>query len=136
MGETATRLDLERPCPACPFRRESLATWLGPWDCESLLHAIGQGDFACHRSLGEDAARALEEGRAQSCAGAALFLNHTMTLSRGAVLWAHQKALRDAPEAVRASVLGSRAAFRAHHTRTTLAEQAEAMRGTREAPRR
>ena len=86
MAEPTMRHDLVRPCPACPFRRESLATWLGPWDCEGLLQAIGQGDFACHLSLGEDAERALDEGRAQSCAGAALFLNHAMTLSRGAAL--------------------------------------------------
>ena len=125
------RTELDRPCGGCPFRRESLASWLGPWDCDTLLHAIGQGDFACHRTLGDDAERALAEGRAQSCAGAALFLNATMTLSRGAVLWAHQRRLRDAPDTVRESVLASRAAFRAHHTRATLAEQAKEMRAAR-----
>ncbi len=43
---------LDNPCGECPFRKKSLAGWLGPWTVETILQqAHGEGGLACHVSV-------------------------------------------------------------------------------------
>jgi hypothetical protein len=48
------KINLRKPCSQCPFRRNSLRGWLGPWDVEQLLHHLGRGEFPCHQTIKRD----------------------------------------------------------------------------------
>src|SRR4051812_31524894 len=100
-----------KPCNACPFRRKSLAGWLGPWQVEDLLWALGRQEFPCHLTIkGDD--QSSEDPTLMGCAGAAIFLNNKMERSRHPVVAAHQDAVKDVPAEVSAEVFATGAEFR------------------------
>ena len=105
---------LEQPCVECPFQRVSAAGWLGPWDADVLLTSLGHVVFPCHRTIpvGGEAAKV---GDLESCAGAAIHLNHRLEMSRVRVTLAHQDLLRTAPAEIADGVFASRKEFLAHH---------------------
>lgn len=47
---------MKTPCEECPFRKNSLPGWLGPYkDAQELLNIInGEIHFMCHMTLGKD----------------------------------------------------------------------------------
>lgn len=77
------KLDLTKPCNACPFRRKSAPGWLGPWRPEEIIFALGREVFPCHKTIphGEEIVLP-EDDRLQGCAGAAIFLNNKCERSR------------------------------------------------------
>lgn len=39
----------KNPCNECPFRKKSIAGWLGPWTVQSILQqAHGEAGLGCH----------------------------------------------------------------------------------------
>lgn len=112
--------DLRRPCSECPFRRASAPGWMGPWSPKELLASIAYYPFACHKTIPEGAGE-VDPNEAplrelQLCAGAAIFLNNQLKLSRSPVAAAHQTALKGVDEAVKRGVFGNAAEFLDHHT--------------------
>ncbi|WP_187967900.1 hypothetical protein [Aquibium microcysteis] len=85
------RTNLTEPCKECPFRRNSMPGWLGPWEPTDLLAAIKVAPFPCHRTIKADMSFD-DPGAAklELCAGAALFLNYKMEVSRCKVTADHQ----------------------------------------------
>lgn len=65
----------KRPCGGCPWRRSSIAGWLGPFDAEEWV-ALARSDepIACHESIEVDGE--WTENTLQ-CAGAAIFRGNT-----------------------------------------------------------
>lgn len=67
---------LKNPCNACPFRKNSLPGWLGPWDANSLHQFVmNEGDFACHLTIPQDERNlVIVEEITMRCAGSVLYL--------------------------------------------------------------
>ena len=101
------------PCNDCPFRRNSAPGWLGPWSVEDLLMQIAYGPFPCHKTI---SGSEMDASKLPQCAGAAIFLNNKMQLSRDPALSAAQKALRGCTSELRATVFSTPVEFEAHHT--------------------
>ncbi|MBS4016807.1 MAG: hypothetical protein KGZ68_01100 [Dechloromonas sp.] len=88
------RTNLTEPCKECPFRRNSMPGWLGPWEPTDLLAAIKVAPFPCHRTIKADIS--FDDPRTakmELCAGAALFLNNKMEKSRCPETAAYQRGL-------------------------------------------
>jgi hypothetical protein len=41
---------LPNPCDDCPFRKNSLRGWLGPWHPQELSRHVMSNDYACHQT--------------------------------------------------------------------------------------
>jgi hypothetical protein len=106
------KVALKKPCDECPFRRKSLRGWLGPWNVEELLFALGRQVFPCHKTIRSDDTPVEEM---TSCAGAAIFLNNKVEWSRHPINQRHQELVKDVPVEVRESVFANGDEFRAHH---------------------
>lgn len=67
---------LKNPCNACPFRKNSLPGWLGPWDATGLHQFVmNEGDFACHLTIPQDENNpVIVEAITTRCAGSVLYL--------------------------------------------------------------
>lgn len=111
------KLDLRRPCAKCPFRRDSVRGWLGPWEPTELLFALGREAFPCHLTIPQDEGAVPEtDDRLQGCAGAAIFLNNKIERSRHPVNAQHQALVENVPAEVKASVFNFGHEFIEHHT--------------------
>lgn len=45
------KLNRHKPCNECPFRKKSIAGWLGPWDITSILfQSNSEAGLPCHKS--------------------------------------------------------------------------------------
>ncbi len=97
-GYGAMNIELKKPCNQCPFRLKAVAGWLGPWRPEEIVEHLPYGEFPCHCTI-KGPNMASDDPRLKSCAGAAMFLNNQMQLSRAPNLMMHQQLLRDLPEA-------------------------------------
>lgn len=66
-----------KPCNDCPWRRNSLPGWLGPFNAgEWLLLAHGEAAIACHLTIAdsdEDGNGDWNQPGMRQCAGAAIF---------------------------------------------------------------
>jgi hypothetical protein len=109
---TGMKTTLRTPCDKCPFRRDSLRGWLGPWDVEGLLWHLGRGTFACHKTIVRDDQ---PEDELTSCAGAAIFLNNKHERSRHWKMAEHQDNVERVPRELRDQVFKWGDEFRAHH---------------------
>jgi hypothetical protein len=68
------------PCNECPWRRESLRGFLGPYDADEWIGlAHGDGKVACHLTIVEDD---VEEGTT-ACSGAAIYRRNVAKSPRG-----------------------------------------------------
>jgi hypothetical protein len=106
------KINMKRPCNECPFRRNSLAGWLGPWDAEELLHFLGRGEFPCHQGIHSEV-QSIDE--LEGCAGAAIFLNNKVERSRHPRVEEHQDAVENVSQEVKDSVFRWGDEFREHH---------------------
>ena len=108
---------LQRPCSECPFRTTSPSGWLGPWSPEELVIAVRNIPFPCHKTIGQgdDVQMAHEKERLEACAGAALFLNNSCTLSRDIGMAGYQRGLRNEAPPPNDEVFASTDAFLEHH---------------------
>ena len=96
-----------KPCDDCPWRRNAVAGWLGPYDFDEwLILAHCDEPIACHQTIVED--ESFEGTRA--CAGAAIYRANVAKIPRLAPL-SHQMA----PD--REAVFAMPTEFVRHHTR-------------------
>lgn len=109
------KYNLTKPCNECPFRRESLAGWLGPWDPDDLLRVIGNSTFPCHRTVKPEDYHNEDAPHLESCAGMAIFLNNKVERSRNDSNRCHQELLRGSEHAP--SVFRTGTEFLDHHKR-------------------
>lgn len=63
------------PCDECPWRRDSLAGYLGPLDAEGWIqHAHGDFPIACHKTIAPKIGQAeWDDPGIRQCRGAASF---------------------------------------------------------------
>ena len=64
-----------KPCNQCPFRRNSMRGYLGPWTGRVLdfLHdALSEGGFACHKTIKVEGVWTPDT---RVCAGSLIFAN-------------------------------------------------------------
>lgn len=110
------KCSLDKPCSECPFRKESAAGWLGPWEPRELLNSLAHTPFPCHRALPPNAEQIPFE-KLEGCIGAAIFLNRKIERSRNP----EQKAMQDhvagleLPPEVIESVFQWASGFMDHH---------------------
>lgn len=78
------RFDLKRPCANCPFRKDSLPSWLGEARAEEIADAVlGRPGvtFACHRTTkfeeGDEGEEHTPHPDEQHCAGAMILADRT-----------------------------------------------------------
>ena len=100
---------LTKPCAECPFRRRSAPGWLGPWKPNDLLQSLQYFPFPCHRTIGKPT------DDLRGCAGAAIYMNNDMAISRCRDTAKHQQVLKDSEHSP--SVFARRHEFMAHHDR-------------------
>ena len=115
-------LNLRKPCVECPFGQDSLPGWLGPWNPEQILNVIEHEQFPCHLTIPEELPDPLDyniEGL-EGCAGAAIFLNHCVTLSRAKETAEHQALIKANRADVNANTFQTREAFFEHHNQYRL----------------
>ena len=98
-----------RPCPECPFRKASAPGWLGPWEPSKLLASLPYEIFPCHRTIGDNT------DSLRGCAGAAIYLNNRLEISRCHETAEHQQVLKDSDDAD--SVFSGAGEFLDHHQR-------------------
>lgn len=109
------------PCKECPWRRESLAGWLGPMDADEwVVLAHSDQPIACHLTIGstldgtespEVAAEFWAAPNVRQCAGAATYRSNVCKSPRDPNV-ARLPADRE-------NVFGQRTEFLDHHTRST-----------------
>lgn len=104
------------PCNDCPFRRKSLPGWLGPWSVEEVLGHIAYGPFPCHKTISGPNMEN-DDPKLRQCAGAAIFMNNKLQMSRDPSLSATQKALKGCTADLKASVFSTADEFAGHHRR-------------------
>jgi len=106
--------DPKQPCRECPFRRESLPGYLGPYDPVyfSMAATNGHEEMPCHLTHGKD-----ENGKsrgtlktATQCAGRAIFLSNVCKLPENP----NVKLL----PADRVKIFGNVMEFVEHHSKT------------------
>lgn len=92
------KTDLNEPCTQCPFRRQAMPGWLGPWEPNELTRAVKVEPFPCHLTIKKrvpfdhpDAANM------QSCAGAAIFLRNQCAIPHVEDIRAHMDRLVTLP---------------------------------------
>lgn len=113
-------INFRNPCNECPFRRESLPGWLGPWTPLDLLRSLSVEPFPCHQTIPQGYQGDYNDDRLKGCAGAAIFLNNTLEMSRCRVTSEHQRQVRDVDDSVTLSVFASKQEFIDHHDRDNL----------------
>ena len=115
-----TSFDLQKPCNQCPFRRESAPGWLGPWEANELLRALRflQEPLICHKTISEDDWDIVTDNH-QACAGAAIFQNNSLALSRDHTTAEYQRELKQIPGQVKESVFQRDSEFLEHHLART-----------------
>jgi len=97
--------DLKQPCNQCPFRVNCIPGWLGPWSPEALLESLVHEPFPCHLTV------TLTEKEYKGCAGAGLFFNNILEISRHPDTSKHQKVLDKSSD----DIFTSKQRFLAHH---------------------
>ena len=116
--------NFRNPCNECPFLKTSPAGYLGPWHPEDLLVSLANYPFACHQTIHnstddppilEDPEDQLSDPRLEACAGAAIFLNNKLEISRNLFTSAFQDQMETIPQVVQDSVFRTRAEFIKHH---------------------
>lgn len=107
---------LKAPCQKCPFRRVSIAGWLGSsTPREFMEQTLGDSPMPCHCTVDYSTPNWREEmesttggsSNARFCAGAIIFFSNMMKLSRDR--------MRPALKADKVAVFSSPAEFFAHH---------------------
>lgn len=113
------KTDLRKPCNECPFRKNSLAGWLGPWSAPELLFSLGRTPFPCHKTISGEGDQLITDDSLQGCAGAAIFLNRKCELSRAPETAEHQRLCKDDPvsKEAAANVFNWSQEFLDHHTK-------------------
>ncbi len=106
----------QRPCRLCPFSRNTAPGWLGPWDADELLKAIPYVSFPCHETIKSGDSE--DEPHHRTCAGAAIFLNKKIQLSRSPIMVEAQRALNTAANDIKAVVFNSPTEFLAFHRKS------------------
>ena len=100
------------PCNDCPWRRRSVAGWLGPYTAEEWVELVHSDDpIACHRTIQGDGSW---QGALQ-CRGAASYRANLAKLPRdhAVVVGPHDDAVFNSPSE-----------FLAHHQRSAGAMEA------------
>ena len=97
----------KHPCIECPFRKQSMKGWLGPWKSaqELLEHAFSELGLACHMQLD----RAHEVGGAPVCTGSLVCANKSHKIYRDNELRKLQEKVKNDPGVLDAQ------GFLAHH---------------------
>ena len=92
----------------------------------SILHTA-EGGFACHKTIkiDDDLANDTElnvpdeflvkDDKLQFCAGSAVFLNNSFTISRDANTYEYQKQIKECSQDIKNSVFKNRPEFIEHH---------------------
>lgn len=79
------KLGTKMPCSACPFRRKSLAGWLGAATPEEFIEStMADADMPCHKTVNyenEAWEKTLKTDSVHYCAGSIIFLRNTCKLS-------------------------------------------------------
>ena len=71
-------LPTNKPCDECPWRREPLPGWLGPYTVDDWLALVHSDEpIACHKSLKEESWNG-----ALQCSGAAIYRANVGKLPR------------------------------------------------------
>lgn len=105
---------VRRPCGECPFKRTSLEGWLGPWTPSELLRQIEVEALACHMTV-DSTTIGWQDPDIKLCAGATIFLNNKVALSRNHQVQQHQQMLKNTTPDVKDSVFKSSTEFMKHH---------------------
>jgi len=79
------------------------------------VNAVAVQAFPCHLTIPQHSAVAFDDPRVHLCAGAALFLNNQLAISRNLDMAAFQKQLEDVSQTVKGSVFQWPSEFNAHH---------------------
>lgn len=89
-----------KPCVECPFRKTSLAGWLGPWKAPNDLHhfVMGEHAFPCHMTMTDQDEELKANKEMRTCAGSILYAVKNAKRFRDPRLLAEQTRLRDSPE--------------------------------------
>ena len=116
--------NFRKPCNECPFLKTSPAGYLGPWHPEDLLAVLANYPFACHQTIHnsdddppilEDPQDEFSDPRLEACAGAAIFLNNKLEISRHRFTASYQRQMKQVSENVLCTVFRTRAEFIEHH---------------------
>lgn len=116
------KTDFKKPCNDCPFRKNAKAGWLADYNPYDLRTIVESGlPFPCHETIDADVDDvSFDDPRLedmQACAGAALYLNNRLCLSRDRSMAALQQKLKaehNAPN-LHANVFPTAEAFEAYH---------------------
>jgi hypothetical protein len=105
------RSDLKAPCMACPFKRDSLAGYLGASSPEQFIETTMQDySMPCHMTVDYENEHWEDDlDLAQQCTGAAIFFSNMCKLSRD-----HDR-MKLPPDTE--AVFASTAEFIAHHNK-------------------
>ena len=84
------RITMKKPCDECPFRKNSLPGWLGPWEALGLHRYVMDSEkpFSCHMTIrdkvdlvsGEETTTSVEN--TELCVGSILYMNKGGKLAR------------------------------------------------------
>lgn len=97
--------DLTAPCKDCPFRSD-VRPYLNKHRVREIIASITvqQGTFSCHKTNEhDDEGEAIETGKSQHCAGAAILLermgrpNQMMRIAERLGMYDHTKLKMDSP---------------------------------------
>ena len=107
-------INLTKPCNQCPFRRNSLPGWLGPWKAEEIVWSLGRAAFPCHKTIRQDR-QSIKDSELEGCAGASIFLNNKAERSRNLNTLQHQQRVRNINKDIKKSVFSGSQEFIKHH---------------------
>jgi hypothetical protein len=70
------KANLAKPCNDCPFRKNSLPGWLGPWETPLELHrfVMAENEFPCHKTMTDEFGDDVPEHKQSYCRGAILYM--------------------------------------------------------------
>ena len=112
-----TYFDIRKPCNDCPFRRQAMRGWLGPYGPDEVLDLIRYEPFPCHQTIhGDDVP--FDDEALRGCAGAAIYLNNTCEMSRCGDTLQHQRDLKSSEHSE--DVFNRPDEFVQHHDRANL----------------
>jgi hypothetical protein len=95
-----------KPCAECPWRRDSLPGWLGPYNAATWVQlAHSDAAIACHLTIQEDG----DWDGAWQCAGAGQYRTNVAKSPRDPGVYT-------APEKDTSLVFGSPNEFKEHHS--------------------
>lgn len=116
--------NFRNPCNECPFLKTSIAGYLGPWHPQDILLSLANYPFPCHQTITkihedvrplEDPDDPFSDPRLEACAGAMIFLNNKIEISRNSFNSEFQHTLKNHPATIASTVFGTRAEFMEHH---------------------